>query len=663
MNDGEIYNNHCNYEGAGFQIHNSSTFTMNGGRLYNNTSNARGGVLWVNNSSKFIMTGGIITGNKTNGATIYLASSTLTFSGSAQFYGNYSGSTPQDVTSRFTVGGAFTSARIGISTTGTFTTNYGKFNPDVSASKYFYATNTSYHAGDTVAALGSTNEGSIVSGAQTANKIVWKYRYGNDSEWKLAASALTNGDQFAVFAQDSYLALKNPSRSITILPFESETATTPLVASMSELVRNSNTGKDNYTECAPSVIDYKTGVFNLRYDGEGNYLNSTFTLAMQLSIIFIDVKASKIEYTGAYQNGILFNPNYLDYEILSTPLDASAVKASGEYLQFLSTGTYKIKLKFKSEYADQIEAGLVGWAKTDWTEALENKESIEIEFTVAKGSLALPEAESKVYDAKAWTLSDAVGEWCSEAHCNENVVELRKVEYKNFASGAAYAGISKENIIKAGYYRITLVVKDKHNYMWSDTTDGEKSFDLTINKAEILMNQPRVDEYGILADGERITAKSGILPTDAGAMNADGVYGLEYIAKGDVEYDTWTRSAPENAGEYYVRPYIVSPDDCNYEIDYQITNNVGTCYTLFERLKNTIAIPFLWKEGASIDNSTYTTSTPYTGAKQTFKLVNTKADDDSYYLSEGIEVASMEGGIAQTDASTFEATNMQTYKV
>ena len=384
---------------------------------------------------------------------------------------------------------------------------------------------------------------------------------------------------------------------------------------------------------------------------------------MQLSIIFIDVKASKIEYTGAYQNGILFNPDYLDYEILSTPLDASEVKASGEYLQFLSTGTYRIKLKFKSEYADQIEAGLVGWAKTDWTEALENKESIEIEFTVAKGSLALPEAESKIYNAKAWTLSNAVGEWCSEAHCNENVVELRKVEYKNFASGAAYAGISKENIIKAGYYRITLVVKDKHNYMWSDTTDGEKSFDLTINKAKILMNQPRVDEYGILADGERITAKSGILPTDAGAMNADGVYGLEYIAKGDVEYDTWTRSAPENAGEYYVRPYIVSPDDCNYEIDYQITNNVGTCYTLFERLKNTIAIPFLWKEGASIDNSTYTTSTPYTGAKQTFKLVNTKADDDSYYLSEGIEVASMEGGIAQTDASTFEATNMQTYRV
>ena len=172
MNDGEIYNNHCNYEGAGFQIHNSSTFTMNGGRLYNNSRNAKGGVLWVNNSSKFIMTGGIITGNKTNGATIYLASSTLTFSGSAQFYGNYSGSTPQDVTSRFTVGGAFTSARIGISTTGTFTTNYGKFNPDVNASKYFYATNTSYHAGDTVAALGSTNEGSIVSGAQTANKIV-----------------------------------------------------------------------------------------------------------------------------------------------------------------------------------------------------------------------------------------------------------------------------------------------------------------------------------------------------------------------------------------------------------------------------------------------------------------------------------------------------------
>ena len=113
---------------------------------------------------------------------------------------------------------------------------------------------------------------------------------------------------------------------------------------MSDLVRTSSKGNDSFTECSPSVIDYETGYFGFRYDG-GGYLNSTFTLRMNLIVTLVNVKASKIEYTGAYQNGILFNPDYLDYEVLSAPIDASAVKASGEYLQFLSTGTYKIKLK------------------------------------------------------------------------------------------------------------------------------------------------------------------------------------------------------------------------------------------------------------------------------------------------------------------------------
>ena len=141
INDGEIFDNSCNYAGAGFQIHASSKLTMNGGKLYNNTSGTEGGALWINSSS-FIMNGGIITGNKTKSTSypiIYL-SGTLTFSGSAQFYGNYAGSAPQDVAVSFTVGGPFTSAHIGISKTGVFTSGYGKHNPNVSASKFFYYT-------------------------------------------------------------------------------------------------------------------------------------------------------------------------------------------------------------------------------------------------------------------------------------------------------------------------------------------------------------------------------------------------------------------------------------------------------------------------------------------------------------------------------------------
>ncbi|MDE7191262.1 MAG: hypothetical protein K2O35_02145, partial [Clostridia bacterium] len=665
INDGEIFDNSCNYAGAGFQVHASSTLTMNGGKLYNNTSGTDGGALWINSSSKFIMNGGIITGNKTKSASypiITLSGSTLTFSGSAQFYGNYAGTTPQDVAVSFTVGGAFTSAHIGISKTGVFSSGYGKFNPNVSASKFFYyTTNSSYHVSDTVAALGSTNEGTVVSGAQTTDKIVWKMRYEGESDWKAVATAVQIGDKFATFASDSYLAVTNPSKKIYVAPFATADSTTPL-AQMTELTRTTSTGKTDFTVCSPSVLDYESGKFHFRYDGAGNYLNSTLTVEMFFSVLYIDVDTLNVEYNGEYQNCVLFNPDYLEYQILSTPSGAASEKINGDYIQFLSTGDYKIKLWFKEEFADQIDTGLVGWADTKWTTALEKKEYIEIDFTLNKGKLALPSAETKTYNASAWSLSNAEGEWCTADHCDEDTVSVEKVEYKNFASGAVYAQVDGMSAtVSAGYYRITLAVKDKHNYAWIDGTDGDKTFTLTVDKAPIVMNAPNVDEYGELADGEVISAKSGVYPADVATMRE--AYGLEYVKKDELDGGVWSRQTPVNAGEYYVRPYILSPDDCNYEIDYEISGNVGSCYKLFERLKDTVAIPYLWLDGATVDSVAHKTTVPYTGANQIFDIVNTKSDDGTFYLSDGIKVTQVSAGLSQEDAFTVSATNMNTYTV
>ncbi|MDE5756959.1 MAG: hypothetical protein K2I23_07715, partial [Clostridia bacterium] len=662
INGGEIYNNSCNYDGAGFQIHASSKLTMNGGKLYNNTSGGTGAALWINSSSSFIMTGGIITGNRGNsGNVIYLSGSSVTLSGSAQLYGNYLGANPQDITSRFTVGGPFTSAHIGISMSGTFTSGYSTHNSGVSASKYcYYTANNTSRVGDTVASLGSGNEGTIVSGAPTG-KIVWKYQFSGETTWKSVASAVANEDKFAEYSSESYLTLTNPSKKIIVAPFASADATTPL-APMTDLVRKTSNGVTDFKVCSPSVLDYESGLFHFRYNGNENYVNATLTLEMNFSVIYVDVEALEIRYDGKYKKGILFNSDYLEYELISAPSDASEVKRVDDSLEFLSTGNYKIKLKFKDEFAEQITEGLVGWADTEWTEPLQNIKEIEIDFTVKKGLLALPSEETAIYDSSAWTLNKAEGEWCSEAHKDSSIVSMVSAEYKNFASSATYSQVDDlTQMINAGYYRITVKVVDTHNYSWSDGALGEKTFSLNVNKAKIEMNQPDVDDYGLLVDGAPITAVKGVKPIDNDTMAADGVYGLEYVPKADVANDSaWVRSAPTTAGEYYVRPYITSPDNSNYEIDYIIDGDgIGACYTLFERLKNSIAIPYLWKDGAIIDSLNSTTTSPYTGVAQVFELVN-GIKDGAHFLSDGI-VVDNSGGTVPIGTNSFSVTNMQTY--
>lgn len=200
MNGGEIY---ANTASTGYALSVGpwfgGKFIMNGGYIHDHVSSVAGLFSTGENNGTIELNGGVISGNKTTGFLCAISSSynNVSIGGGIQIFGNKNpagtveqnltlGSVRINITGDLGANGKMAHVGVTFSSASVFTTNYGKFNPNVSASNYFFSDNASRSVTNTVTLLGATNEATLSGTAQTTNKIVWKYKYEGDADWKLS---------------------------------------------------------------------------------------------------------------------------------------------------------------------------------------------------------------------------------------------------------------------------------------------------------------------------------------------------------------------------------------------------------------------------------------------------------------------------------------------
>ena len=185
------------------------------------------------------------------------------------------------------------------------------------------------------------------------------------------------------------------------------------------------------------------------------------------------------------------------------------------------------KATWSEELPQAVNAGSYEiWYKVIGDSNHNDTEPVKINVSIAKASVDIPTVASKIYTGNRQTAEN--GE-----------TELYTVSENNGG-------------INVGRYDVKLLLKDSANYHWNGKADDVSEITL---------------DFGITKADNEWTTKPGIVGWTYGEAASAPVYAAKFgdvkveYKKADVEDNTYTTTAPTNAGDYKVRFTVAATDD------------------------------------------------------------------------------------------------------
>lgn len=175
---------------------------------------------------------------------------------------------------------------------------------------------------------------------------------------------------------------------------------------------------------------------------------------------------------------------------------------------------------------------------------------------------------------------------------------------------------SSSQITNVGTYSLNVTINDSvDNYYFNNSTNKTETITVEITPKPIsvqTLDSVFVNNEGALI--KPIELSEDIFDADRGQDTAP-TFDIEYKKAGT---NSWTRTQPTIAGEYFVRAYITNPTTSNYVL---ATSGTGECK--FTKPKQYVEIPHFANATILPNQITGSTTTcEYTGTEQYFTLVN-----------------------------------------